>query len=225
MKQALSLILLLAVSVHLHAQDRVVRGKLTVFNHYPVANVEVMAKKSKTSVTTDLDGRFEIVCQEKDILQVKNKLFAPWNTRVGKKDEMVSANLVFKDSPKNREIATGLGYISEEQLNYALAHLEHENNDFCNYVDVFSLIKGKFTGVEVKTSSSGGPGVFVRGQKSLLGDSETLYVVDGVRVSDLTFINPCNMISIDILKDAAATIYGAQGANGVVVIETKAMME
>jgi TonB-dependent SusC/RagA subfamily outer membrane receptor len=225
MKLSIPIALLCAVSLHNQAQDRAVRGELTVFNQYPVANVEVFAKKAKTSVTTDLQGRFQIVCQEKDILQVKNKLFNPWSIRVGTKDEVVKANLVFRNSQKNREVATGMGYISEANLNYALAHLEYENNDFCNYPDVFSLIKGKFPGVEVKASSSGGQGIFVRGQKSLLGDNEAIYVVDGVRVHDLTFVNTCDMVSIDVLKDAAAAIYGSQGVNGVVVIETKAKME
>ena len=128
---------------------------------------------------------------------------------------------VFKNSPKNREIATGMGYISERNLTFALTHLEEENNDFCNYSDVFSLLKGKFPGVIVKSSSSGGEGVFVRGQKSLLQENEAIYVVNGVRVADIDYITPCEISSLDILKDGGAAIYGSQGANGVVVIESK----
>jgi len=136
-------------------------------------------------------------------------------------DDYVEANLIFRDSPKNREIATGMGYISHEQLTFALAHMADENNDFCNYSDVFSLVKGKFPGVVVKTNSMGSDGIFIRGDKSMYGDNEAIYVVDGVRVGDVNFVNPCEMATIDILKDGGAALYGSQAANGVVVIETK----
>lgn len=174
-------------------------------------------------MTTDSLGRFQIVCNEKDFLIVKSEVFTPLNLRIGKKTDNVKANLIFRDTPKNRKIATGLGYLDADHLTYALAHLESENNDFCNFTDVSSLIKGKFPGVEVKLSPSGGQGgVYVRGRKSLLGETEALYVVNGVIVSDVSFVIPCDISSIDILKDGGAALYGARGANGVVVIETKA---
>ncbi|HER09917.1 MAG TPA: TonB-dependent receptor [Bacteroides sp.] len=209
------------LSVTSFAQTRVIRGKLTAFNRYPVENVEVAAKKAKSSVLTDSLGEFTLVCNEKDIIQIRGKVFERMTRRVQKGDEYIQANLIFRDTPKNREIATGLGYISEEILTFALTHLEDENNDFCNFTDVFSLIRGKFPGVQIRGSSAGGEGVFIRGQKSITQDTEAIYVVDGVQVSDISFVNPCEMVSIDILKDGGAAIYGSQAANGVVVIETK----
>ena len=140
---------------------------------------------------------------------------------VDDEDDFISANLIFRDSRKNREIATGLGYISQDNLTFALAHLPDENNNFCNYLDVFSLVQGRFTGVQIKASPNGGQGIYVRGQKSLTGQTEAIYIVDGIRVTDLSFVIPCEMRSIDILKDGGAAIYGSQAANGVVVIETK----
>ena len=95
------------------------------------------------------------------------------------------------------------------------------SSGFCNYSDVFTLLKGKFPGVTIKTNSMGTDGVFVRGDKSMLGDNEAIYVVDGVRVGDISFVNPCEMATIDVLKDGGAALYGSQAANGVVVIETK----
>lgn len=86
---------------------------------------------------------------------------------------------------------------------------------------MFSLIRGRFPGVQIGTGSSGGEAIFIRGQKSMTGNNEAVYVVDGIRVADVSFVNPCEMSSIDILKDGGAAIYGSQGANGVVVIETK----
>jgi TonB-dependent SusC/RagA subfamily outer membrane receptor len=221
MRSIAILALCLILAVPSFTQTRVVKGKLTTFNQYPVQNVEVAAKKAKSSVTTDSLGQFEIVCNEKDVIQIKAKVFQALNKRVDEEDDFITANLIFRDSPKNREIATGLGYISHEKLTYALAHMADENNDFCNYTDVISLIKGRFPGVTIKNSSSGTPGVYIRGSKSLYGDTEALYVVDGIRVSDVSFVNPCEIATIDVLKDGGAALYGSDAANGVVVIETK----
>ena len=203
------------------AQTRVVKGKLTTFNEYPVQNVEVASKKAKSTVLTDSLGQFEIVCNEKDVILIKAKVFQSLSKKVNSDDDYISANLIFRDTPKNREIATGMGYVSHEQLTFALAHMADENNDFCNYSDVFTLLKGKFPGVTIKTNSMGTDGVLVRGDKSMLGDNEAIYVVDGVRVGDISFVNPCEMATIDVLKDGGAALYGSQAANGVVVIETK----
>ncbi len=221
MKQATLFAIVLLLTSTLYSQTRLVKGTLTTFNRYPVQNVTVTSKKAKSSVHTDSLGQFAIVCNEKDILLIKGKVFQPMSRRVNEDDDYITANLIFKDTPGNREIATGMGFISERNLTFALAHLEEENNDFCNYSDVFTLLKGKFPGVTVKNSSSGGEGIYVRGPKSLLQDTEAIYVVDGAQVADINYITPCEITSIDILKDGGAAIYGSQGANGVVVIETK----
>ena len=221
MRTSVLLAACLLVSIPSFAQTRVVKGKLTTFNQYPVQNVEVASKKAQSTVMTDSLGQFELVCNEKDVIMIKAKVFQALNKKVDAEDDFISANLIFRDTPKNREIATGLGYITHEQLTFALAHLADENNDFCNYSNVFDLIKGKFPGVTVKNNSMGSEGIFVRGDKSIYGDNEAIYVIDGVRVSDISYINPCEMSTIDILKDGGAALYGAQAANGVVVIETK----
>lgn len=203
------------------AQTRLVKGKLTTFNHYPVNNLTVEAKKAGSSVVTDTLGQFELVCNEKDVIQIKNDVFESFNKKVDEDDQYITANLIFRDTKKNRQIATGMGYLSHESLTYAIANMSYENNDFCSYSDVYSLITGKFTSVQVKASEMGGKGIFVRGQKSLLGDNEAIYMVDGARVGDISFIFPCDIATINILKDGGAALYGSQGANGVVVIETK----
>ena len=203
------------------AQTRVVKGKLTTFNKYPVKNVSVESKKAGSTVMTDTLGQFELVCNEKDVILIKNDVFEAMNKKVSPDDQYITANLIFRDSKKNREIATGMGYISEDNLTFALAHMSYLNNDFCNYTDVYTLVAGKFSSVQIKPSEMGGKGIFIRGQKSLYGDNEAIYVVDGARVADISYVTPCDMASIDILKDGGAALYGSQAANGVVVIETK----
>ena len=203
------------------SQTHVVKGKLTTFNHYPVQNVAVSAKKAKSKVVTDSLGQFELVCHEKDVILVKTPVFAPLSRRVSSEDAYVTANLVFKDSKKNREIATDLGYIKPDQLSYALTHLANENNDFCNYPDIFTLITAKFPEVQVKNGPGGTKGVYIRGQKSMTLETEAVYEVDGMKVSDISFTNPCEIGSIDIMKSGGTAVYGTQAVNGVLIIKTK----
>ena len=126
-------------------------------------------------------------------------------------------NLQFIDSEANKELAVGYGYISKENLTYATSHLENDNHEFCCYSDIFELIKGQLSGVTVS-----GNDVYVRGGKNSFtpGASMALYVVDNQPTNDIDWIQPCQIKSINVLKDASAAIYGTRGSNGVVLIET-----
>ncbi len=206
------------------SQTRVVKGKITSFNRYPVQNVEVTSKKTKTSVKTDSLGQFELVCNKKDVIVVKAKVFAPFSTRVTPKDDFVSANLIFSDSKKNREMAAGLGYMKPEELSYALEHLTDENNNFCNFSDVFILLKTNYPEITVMSGSGGAAkGVYLRGQKSMNSEmnNEAVYEVDGMIVTDISFLNPCEIRSIKIMKSGGTAVYGTQAVNGVLIIKTK----
>ena len=202
------------------AQTRVVYGKLTAYNKYPVQNIEVKTKKSKASVKSDSLGMFSIVCNEEDKIIIKPKAFKTVSRKVDEETDTLKINLIFIDTKANREIATGYGYISQENLSYAMSHLEQENNEFCNYTNIFELIKGRFPGVTVSSGQIGGA-VYIRGATSINMSNEALYVVDGGVVSTIDYIHPCDVRSIDVLKDSSAAIYGSRGSNGVVVIETK----
>lgn len=171
---------------------------------------------------TDSLGQFELVCSDKDVIQVKAKEFESFNMRVSPKEDYITANLIFRDSKKNRESAVEQGYIKSDQLSYALLNLLGENNDFCNYSDVFNLIKVKFPEVQVKTGSGGAAqGVYIRGQKSINLESEAVYEVDDMKVAEISFLNPCDIASIEIMKSGGTAVYGTQAVNGVVIIKTK----
>ena len=216
MKQVITVLTGVFLATSVFAQTRVVYGKLTAFNTYPVQNVEVTAKKAKTAITSDSLGQFSIVCFENDIIKIKPKTFRPVNKRVGPDTDSLFINLLFIDTKSNRELAVGYGYINEEDLIYAVNHLEQENNDFCNYANIFDLIRGRFSGVMVR-----GVNVYIRGSGSFSGQTQALYIVNGVATSSIDWIQPCQIKSIDILKDSNAAIYGTRGGNGVVLIETR----
>ena len=216
MKLVIALLTGVFLSVSVFPQDRVVHGRLTAFNAYPVQNVKVTAKKAKTAVTTDSLGQFAIVCFEDDIIKITPKVFRNVIRRLGPDTDSLSINLLFIDSKSNRELAVGYGYMNKEDLTYAVSHLEHENNNFCDYQDIFDVIKGRFAGVTVSNRE-----VHIRGSISFYGETEALYVVNGVPMNDIDWIHPCEIKSIDILKGSSASIYGVRGSNGVVIIETK----
>jgi len=204
------------------SQTRVVKGKITAFNHYPVQNIEVTSKKAKTAVMSDSLGRFELVCKEKDVIVIDSKVFDSFSERVSGEDGFLSVNLIYKDSKKNRELAASMGYLKPDQLTYALAHLSYENNNFCNFPDVFSLLRAKFPEVQIINGAGGtGKGVSIRGQKSMTLSNEAVYEVDKMIVTDISFVNPCDIASIDIMKSGQTAVYGTQAVNGVLKIQTK----
>ena len=202
------------------AQTRVVPGILTAYNKYPVANIEVVAKKSKSTTRTDSLGHFSIVCNERDQVKIKPETFKMVSRKVDKHTDTLRINLVFMDSKKNRDIAVGYGYMKKEDLTFAAENMQQENNEYCNFTNIYELLKGKFPGVTV----DGGPGsyrVFVRGAQSINSSSEVLFVVDGTSGAIVDGLNPCNIKSISVIKDGMTSIYGTRGSNGVILVETK----
>jgi TonB-dependent SusC/RagA subfamily outer membrane receptor len=216
MKKIIIVLMGVFFSVSIFAQNRVINGKVTVFNTYPVKNIEVTAKKAKTSVRTDSLGQFSIVCFENDVLKLKPKTFQPVNEKVGPEIDSISINLLFIDSKPNREKVVLDGYITEEDLTYGINNLSQQSIDYCKYTDIFQLIRSEFSGVTI----SGGS-VYIRGSGSFSGQTQALIIVNGSSITAIDWIQPCQIKSINILKDNEAAIYGTRGGNGVVVIETK----
>ncbi len=210
------------LATQVYCQNMELVGSVTLFNTYPVANLVVSTKKAKTTATTDAEGQFMLLCKEKDVIVIQGKAFQTVNRRVDHRSGPVAINVVFKDTPKNRNLVIDKGYISREELLYGLEHLNAENNDYCAYEDIFTLLKSKFPEVEVKTSSDGGYGVYLRrGTKSLTLDTQMLYIVDGMRLQDISYINPCEISQVKILGEGASAKYGAGSSNGSLEITTK----
>ena len=125
MKRVLFFAVILALCAPLLSQTKVVEGDLIVYNRYPVKNVKVISKKAKSSTLTDSLGHFRLVCNTKDVIAIESEVFASQNIRVGKSDNVIKRqNLIFIDNPKNRNLATGYGHISEDNLSFAIDNLE-----------------------------------------------------------------------------------------------------
>lgn len=218
MKYFLIIASVLLISLNTEAQTRVVNGQLTAYKSFPVMNVEVSSKKAKATTVSDAQGNFSIVCKEKDIIMIKPKAFRPVNEKVSGQEDTLKINLVFIDTKKNRELAISSGYLTETNLNYAVSNLAEENNDFCKYTDIYSLLRSECTGITISNSGQ----ITVRGgNTSFSGSDQALIVVDGNPTSVIDGIMPCIVKSVRVLKDSDAAIYGSRGGNGVVVITTK----
>lgn len=209
----LTIMILLATLVQ--AQSRVVHGTVTVFENYPVQHIEISSKKAKATAITDSLGQFSIVCMEKDLIKVSPLAFKAKNKKVHADTDSVHFNLQFIDSEENREIAVGYGYISEKDLSFGVSHMENENDKFCSYTNIYDLIRGQLSGVTVQ-----GRNVYVRGGMNSINLSTTaLFVVDGQTTSSIDWVQPCQVKSIDALKDGNTAVYGSRGGNGVILIE------
>jgi len=205
---ALVIIISFAIQVS-SGQSHTIHGRITAFNQFPLQHVDVKSKKAGFLAVTDSKGWFTIECAEKDILKISPKAFRSATIKVNKNIDTLRINMIFIDSGKNRKVVTGLGYISERDLGFAMNHLEHQNNDFCNYHDIFDLLSSRFPGVLVDGGS-----ISIRGEPG-----SPLLVVDGVPGS-IGWISPCDIISIDIIKDGMSSMYGSRGANGAIIVET-----
>jgi len=210
----------LLITVSSFSQTRVVHGVLTAFNKYPVANVNVVAKKSKATTVSDSLGNFSIVCNDKDQIRIKAETFKSVSRNIDKRSDTIRINLVFMDSKKNRDLAVGYAYMKEEDLTYAVDYLRQENNEYCNFPNIYELLKGRFPGVSVD-GTSGIYRVYIRGTQSVSGSNEVLFVLDGTTGANVSGLNPCNIRSIEVIKDGMAAMYGTRGSNGVIIIETK----
>lgn len=224
MKKLIILLIGISLSFSLSAQHRVVYGRVNVFENLQLCNIVVTAKKTGTQTRTDSLGNFAIVCKEKDVLEFSGKTFYKERVKVKPTDDSVFVNMRFLDDPENVELAIGYGYITKDKATHAYAGLSNQDEDFCIYSDIYELINGRCAGVEVERQSNF-PGaeqeIVIRGKNSINLSNCAMYVVDGVVVSHIAEISPCDVKSISFLKDASASIYGSRGAGGVVLIETK----
>ena len=219
MKFYLTLTIALIITSAAYAQNRVVYGNLTAYNSFPVMNVEVTSKKAKATTMSDSLGNFAIVCLEKDVIMIKPKGFQAVNKKVKDETDTLNINLVFIDTKKNRELAVNSGFITEINLNYAVSNLEAENNDYCKYTDIYTLLRAT-QGSSISVSNSGVITI-MGGNTSFSGMDQALIIVDGQPQMSIDWIRPCIVRSIKVLKGADANIYGTRAGNGVVVITTK----
>jgi TonB-dependent SusC/RagA subfamily outer membrane receptor len=200
-----------------------VKGKVTAFTTYNLANTEVVSKKTKTTTLTDTLGRFEIMAPQGDMLTFNANGFEKSQRKVNKDGDPLNVNMILKDGGKNEEIAVAYGHIRKEDLTYAVSHYSDLNNDFAKYTSMEQLLQSELVGAQVL--NQGGIKVYLRGSEStgsISGfDHSALFVLDGVATDRVDHLNPKDIKTVTLLKGSEANLYGSRGAHGAVLIETK----
>ncbi|MDP5171324.1 MAG: SusC/RagA family TonB-linked outer membrane protein, partial [Bacteroidia bacterium] len=221
----LVLVLLLLSPAFLLAQSFVARGTITSSEDgTPVVGAAVQIKATVQGVFSDEAGQFRIeVPGPGTTLQVRYFGFTSQDIVVNDAD-MISITLAPSVSTLDEVVVVGYGTQKRSQITGAVSSISADEIMENKVLRVEQALQGRAAGVQV-TQNSGSPGsaltVRIRGIGTI-NNSDPLYLVDGVIVNGLDFLNPNDIESISVLKDAASTaIYGTQGANGVVLITTK----
>lgn len=214
------------VSVSAFAQTNKVSGTVVDESGSPVPGVFVSADGTNSATSTDAQGRFELnVPASAKTLSFDMLGFGKEVVEIGSKN-IFSVILTEDTTMLNETVVVGYGTMIRKELTSSVASVSSENlGERASAMNIVQGMQGKLAGVNIR-STSGRPGgelnVRVRGKGSVNASSDPLYVVDGVVDVDPSIINTADIDKIDVLKDAAATaMYGAKGANGVVMITTK----
>ena len=216
-----------AFSNQLFAQTREIKGKVTSSeDHQPLAGVSVAIKGVRGGVTTDARGNYRLaVNNNSDILVFTSVGFSHYEESASDKTEL---NVTLTPESKMGEDVVVVGYqtIRRRDLTASVSSVNAKQLKDIPINSAAQALAGRLAGVQV-TGTEGSPNaevlIRVRGGGSITQDPQPIYVVDGVQVENaLSVLSPQDIESVDVLKDASTTaIYGARGANGVVIITTK----
>lgn len=225
-KRKLILLLIFLATATISYSQATLKGEVKDNTNELIFGVSVIIKGTTIGVTTDFDGIYKF---NKEIPANAVLVFS----YLGMKTKEVTVNgrkvinvILEEDSEQLDEIVVvGYGSQVKKDITGSVSTVKAETLESRGNSQLGSLLQGQATGVQVLSSSgkpSQGFSVRIRGTNSINAGSEPLYVVDGVPTTDTRSINPSDIDAITILKDASSTsIYGAQGANGVVLITTK----
>lgn len=193
---------------------------VTTFDSIPLIGATIKVKSTKEFIYTDTLGMFTVSCLLEDKLKVTARGFARKNVKVEEKTRYVLVNLKLMPGPQNRELAIGYGHVKDADKLYAISNVNEYDTDFSRYSDIHQVIVELFSAsVQVRNNGE----IVIRDTPTLSGSNAALLIVDGRQVDEMTFanINTADIASINLLKDASASVYGSRGANGVVIVETK----
>ncbi|SDH37335.1 TonB-linked outer membrane protein, SusC/RagA family [Mucilaginibacter gossypii] len=201
----------------------VVKGKVTDDNSQPLPGVSVRLKGTSTGTQTDLNGNYSLNVPDGSVYLVFTYTgFEAQEVNVDSR-AVIDIKLKAKDNSLSEVVVVGYGVQRKSDLTGAVTSIKSADLTKIGGSNAAEALQGKIPGVQIL--SQGGPGaaptVLIRGLGTN-GDPTPLYVVDGMMVTNISFLAPNDIASMEILKDASATaIYGSRGANGVILVTTK----
>ena len=207
-----------------YAQNKPISGHVVDSQGSPVIDAYVtVVGNIRVSTITSLDGSYALIVPVGARVSVECIGYQTYTFTVG---DRTVYDIVLEDDLEMLEATVVIGYGSQRKsdLTGSVVNLQLEDLRNLSTTDAAGALQGKAPGVHVITNGSPGSGadIRIRGYSSNGGDIAPLYIVDGLQVNSIQYLDPSMIMSIDILKDAAsAAIYGAQAGNGVVLITTK----
>ncbi len=204
--------------------QQIITGTVIDESGVPVAGANILVKGTTKGAVTDFDGKFSITASSGDVLEVSYVGYVTQSiTLTGQNDITIT---ITEDAALLDEVVViGYGTAKRSDITEAVTQVTSKSFEEQPVIRVEEALQGRTAGVTV-ARSNGSPGagakIRVRGVNSITGNNAPLVVIDGFIGGDLRTLNPADIESFDVLKDASATaIYGSRGANGVILITTK----
>lgn len=215
-----------SVAISSYAQIKTISGKIVDSTGQPVIGASVLVKGTTIGVISDIDGNFSL--QGVDENATISVSFVGYKTQEIPVAGKTQFNVTLKDDTEvlDEVVVVGYGVQKKSDVTGALVSVSSEELNTKPVSNAFEALQGKVAGVDITSNQRPGEigSISIRGNRSLSASNSPLYVVDGVPLNSggIETINPRDIESIDILKDASSTaIYGSRGANGVILITTK----
>jgi len=207
-------------------QERTITGRVTGDEDQEgLPGVNVLVKGTNKGTVTDIDGNYSIqVTDENDVLVFSYVGYIPEEIQIGNRST-VNISMMPDIQSLSEVVVIGYGQVQRRDVTGAVSSVKSEEINAVPVLGLDQAIQGRASGVYVANTQSNPGGsvqIRIRGINSIEGNNDPLYIIDGVVGGNINSVAPTDIESIDILKDASSTsIYGARGANGVVIVTTK----
>lgn len=209
--------------LHAQQQAKTVTGTVTDVSGEPIIGANIRIKGTTTGTITDIDGNFSIEAEPQSVIEVSYIGYLTQETVI---NNQKSIRFLLKEDTKTLDevVVIGYGVQKKADLTGSVANINTEKLNTQSNANIGQVLQGKIAGVDI-VSQGGAPGsgtrIMVRGIGTL-NNASPLYIVDGMYMNSIDHINPNDIASIDVLKDASsAAIYGSRAANGVIIVTTK----
>jgi TonB-linked SusC/RagA family outer membrane protein len=218
--------LMLLLSIQIFAQDRTVSGKVTSSEDgLGIPGASIAIKGTTRGTATDVDGNYKITVSGSAVLTITSVGYLSQDVSVGSRSQ-IDVTLSADAKSLKEVVVVGYGTQKKSQMTGAISSVGAKQIQELPITNARQALQGRAAGVDVVQPGSkpgAGPQIRIRGRRSFNASNDPLYVVDGIPLSSgIDDINPNDIVSMEVLKDASATaIYGSRGANGVVIISTK----
>lgn len=209
--------------LHAQQQAKTVTGTVTDVSGEPIIGANIRIKGTTTGTITDIDGNFSIEAEPQSVIEVSYIGYLTQETVI---NNQKSIRFLLKEDTKTLDevVVIGYGVQKKADLTGSVANINTEKLNTQSNANIGQALQGKIAGVNI-VSQGGAPGsgtrIMLRGIGTL-NNASPLYIVDGMYMNSIDHINPNDIASIDVLKDASsAAIYGSRAANGVIIVTTK----